>query len=129
MRDGAQRARVEGRLEGIEAGYALFLPVGRVRGRCDVWRSTVCTQSLCPAQGVPRDAGAAGRVNRRLQALEECLDALYALAADERERFAVLWGRSRSKFRALARLFGEDPLLAEPPADDIEDPPSPQMLP
>ncbi|KAG5513768.1 hypothetical protein PMAC_000806 [Pneumocystis sp. 'macacae'] len=114
-------ARVEGRLAGIEAGYASFLPVGRVRGRCDVWRSTVCLQPASPGTPRARAAARAARLSGLLERTEQCLEALCAPAAHDAERFAILWRRLAARFRVLAGLLGEKTLLDELPAHDIED--------
>ncbi|KAG4306250.1 hypothetical protein PORY_000238 [Pneumocystis oryctolagi] len=112
-KDGISRARIEGRLEGIQTGYTTFLPIGRIRGRCDIWRATL-NSSKDPSLPIQK-------IHRQLIALEHCLDAL-ATHTHTHRQFASLWNQSKARFKALSHLLGEKTLLDDPLiASDIED--------
>lgn len=104
FQNGITRARVEGRIQGIEVGYATFLQIGRMCGRCDIWKWRAHDQS---------------RVMRQLIQLERYLNQLISIP--HRAQFESLWKKSKAKFKVITRLLGEEGLIEETDVTDMED--------
>ncbi|KAG5440737.1 hypothetical protein PCK2_000173 [Pneumocystis canis] len=122
FQEGISRAHIEGRLQGIEAGYITFLSIGRMQGRCDIWRSTLNGSIPLPVTGTTKAPFInKTRINRHLTQLEDCLCQLIKHINHSVES-ELLWSQSKAKFKTLTALLGEKSHLQEPyPWIDIED--------
>lgn len=108
LRDGAVRARIEGRIEGIEKGYNTMFHIGRICGRCDIWKRTVCNQP---------------RIIQQLLQLEQCLNKLALVQTSSPTLFKSLWSKSKARFKTIAHLMNEQSLIETSNTEDIENMP------
>ncbi|KAG4303146.1 hypothetical protein PCANB_000491 [Pneumocystis canis] len=123
FQEGISRAHIEGRLQGIEAGYITFLSVGRMQGRCDIWRSTLDFSISSSVTGTTKTPSInMTRIYRHLTQLEHYLCQLIKQINHSIES-KLLLNQSKAKFKTLTVLLGEKSDLNEPctSMSDIED--------
>ncbi|KTW29873.1 hypothetical protein T552_01077 [Pneumocystis carinii B80] len=108
FRDGIVRARIEGRIEGIEKGYNTMFHIGRIYGRSDIWKWTICNQP---------------RIIQQLLQLEERLNKLISIQTSSPILFKSLWNKSKAKFKTIAHLMNEESLIETSDTEDMENTP------
>ncbi|KAH8153763.1 uncharacterized protein LAJ45_01530 [Morchella importuna] len=114
VKDGEQAGRIEGRAFGLEKGFEKFLELGRLQGRCSVWKARIPPQSTAP----PATVGYAGKpndihiTNSRVQKQTESLAVILTNPPFKNDEESVeevdeTLKRGRNKAKVLSNMLGE----------------------
>lgn len=82
--------------------------IGRIYGRCNIWKWTIHNQP---------------RIIQQLIQLEKYLDKLISIPTDASISFESLWNKSKAKFKTIARLMNEQSLIKTSDTEDMENTP------
>lgn len=114
MKDGEQAGKIEGRAFGLQKGFEKFLELGRLQGRCSVWKARITPQSTAPPAtvdytGKPNDIHI---TNSRVQKQTESLAVILTNPPFKNDEESVeevdeTLKRGRNKAKVLSNMLGE----------------------
>lgn len=110
--DGEQAGRIEGRVFGLEKGFEKFLELGRLQGRCSVWKARIpsstvpsTTGSIGPAKGVQITSP---RAQKQVESLAILLtNPPFKNDEESVEEAEETLKRGRNKAKILSNILGE----------------------
>lgn len=113
LADGEQAGRTEGRVFGLEKGFEKFLELGRLQGRCSVWKARISYSVVPPTTG--EDTGPVKNVQITSPRVQKQVESLAILLTnppfknDEEsvEEVEETLKRGRNKAKVLSNMLGE----------------------
>lgn len=113
LADGEQAGRIEGRVFGLEKGFEKFLELGRLQGRCSVWKARISYSIIPPTTG--EGTGPAKGVHITSPRVQKQVESLALLLTnppfknDEEsvEEVEETLKRGRNKTKILSNILGE----------------------
>lgn len=107
--DGEQAGRIEGRVFGLEKGFEKFLELGRLQGRCSVWKARIPSSIASPTAGPAKSVQITSpRVQKQVESLAILLtNPPFKNDEESVEEVEETLKRGRNKAKVLLNMLGE----------------------